>query len=122
MDDAQLRTVWQQRQFGPPAVPLAHPLALVMKPLRKIVRQLGPLAAIWEEVIPPGILEHTALDGLCSGVLTVLVDSSPHRFQLRQLLDGGLLAEIRSRFRGALNKVRLEPGQFAEPAGRRPLH
>jgi hypothetical protein len=115
MDDAQLRTVWQQRQFAMPAAPLARPLAILMKhTLGKRVRQLGRLAEIWEEVIPPGIMEHTALDGLRGGTLTVLVDSSAHRFQLRQLLDGGLLAEIRKRFSGALNKVRLEPGQFEE--------
>lgn len=122
MDDAQLRTVWQQRQFGPPAVPLAQPLAFLMKhTLGKRVRQLGRLAEIWQEVVPDGILEHTALDGIRSGTLTVRVDSSPHRFQLRQLLDGGLLAEIRARFSGALNKVRLEPGQFAEFVGRRAI-
>jgi predicted nucleic acid-binding Zn ribbon protein len=115
MDDAQLRTVWQQRQFRQRAVPLRESLAFLMKyTLGKRVRQLGRLTEVWEEVIPPGILEHTALEGMRGGVLTVLVDSSPHRFQLRQLLDGGLLAEIRTRFRGPLNKVRLVPGQFAQ--------
>jgi hypothetical protein len=120
MDDAQLRTVWQQRQFGPPAVPLAQPLALLMKhTLGRRVRQLGRLAEVWEEVLPEELAAHTALDGLRNGTLTVLVDSSPHRFQLRQLLDGGLLAEIRARFSGALNKVRLVPGQFTDTGASR---
>lgn len=114
MDDAQLRTVWQQRQFNDRVVPLGQPLAVLVKhTLGKRVRQIGRLAEVWDDLIPPNLAEHTALEGFRSGTLTVIVDSSPHRFQLRQLLDGGLLGEIRSRFSGALNKVRLIPGQFA---------
>jgi hypothetical protein len=114
MDDAQLRTVWQQRQFDDRAVPLGQPLAILMKhTLGKRVRQLGKLAEAWDDLIPKNIADHTALESFRTGTLTVIVDSSPHRFQLRQLLDGGLLAEIRARFSGALNKVRLIPGQFA---------
>ncbi len=115
MDDAQLRTVWQQRQLREPAVPLGLPLAYLMKhTLGRRVRQVGRLAEIWEEVIPAPLAEHTALEGFRSGTLTVLVDSAPHRFQLRQLLDGGLLDELRRRFSGALNKVRLVPGQLGQ--------
>lgn len=113
MDDAQLRTVWQQRQFNDRAVPLNKPLALLMKyTLGRRVRQLGRLAEIWEEMIPEGLLRHTALESFRSGVLAVLVDSAAHRFQLRTLLDGGLMRELQRRFSGALNKVRLTPGQF----------
>ena len=83
MDDAQLRTVWQQRQFNDRAVPRNKPLALLMKStLGRRVRQLGRLAEIWVEMIRP-------------------------------LRDGGLMREIQRRFSGALNKVRLTPGQFA---------
>jgi predicted nucleic acid-binding Zn ribbon protein len=113
MDDAQLQTVWQQRQFSDRVVPLSQPLAMLMKhTLAKRVRQVGKLAEVWDEVIPEEIQEHTALESLSRGVLTVRVDSSAHRYQLRMLLSGGLLEEIRSRFGGALSKVRLIPGQF----------
>ena len=114
MDDAQLRTVWQQRQFNDRIVPLGQPLAILMKhTLGKRGKQIGRLAEVWDDLIPGSLAEHTALESFRSGTLTVIVDSSPHRFQLRQLLDGGLLGEMRSRFSGALNKVRLVPGQFA---------
>ena len=115
MDDAQLRTVWQQRQLNDRAVPLAQPLAILMKhTLGKRVRQIGRLAEAWDDVIPPPLADHTALESFRSGTLTVIVDSAPHRFQLRQLLDGGLLAELRARFSGALDKVRLVPGKLCE--------
>lgn len=113
MDDAQLRTVWQQRQLGEPATLLGEPLAVFMKrKLAKRVRQLSRLAAVWDEVIPAEISRHTALDGLQRGVLTVLVDSAPHRFQLQTLLDAGLKAEIQTRYAGCLNRIRLVPGRF----------
>lgn len=114
MDDAQLRTIWQQRQFDDRIAHVSQPLAILTQHvLAKRFRQLRDLAAIWDEVIPDTIAEHTALEGFQRGVLTVVVDSAAHRFQLRSLLDGGLMHEIQARFRGgALNKIRLVPGQF----------
>jgi len=113
MDDAQLRTIWQQRQPRTRLSHLSEPLTILMKHrLEKKVRQLARLAEIWDETIPRQISRHTALEGFSRGVLTVLVDSASHRFQLRTLLDGGLTQAIRERFSGAINKVRLVPGQF----------
>jgi predicted nucleic acid-binding Zn ribbon protein len=114
MDDAQLRTVWQQRQFNDRVANLGQPLAVLMKhTLARRFRQLSRLAAIWDELIPESIRDHTALDSFSGGVLTVVVDSAPHRFQLQTLLRGGLLRAIQANFSGAINKVRLVPGQFA---------
>lgn len=114
MDDAQLRTIWQQRQFRDRTAHLGQPLALLMKhTLEKRVRQLSDLAGVWDEVVPETVREHTALESFQRGVLTVIVDSAPHRFQLKTLLSGGLLRAIRARFSGALNKIRLVPGQFS---------
>ena len=113
MDDAQLRTIWQQRQYNDRVSHLSHPLAMLMKhTLGKRVRQLSSLARVWDDLIPEPIRDHTALDRFNSGVLTVLVDSPAHRFQLQNLLAGGIMREIQKRFTGALNKIRLVPGQF----------
>ena len=113
MDDAQLRTVWQQRQFSDRVVPLAQPLAILMQhKLAKRMRQFGKLTEIWDEVVPGSIREHTALEGFRNGCLTVAVDTAAHRFQLRNLLDGGLKREIQRRLPVALNKVRVVPGRF----------
>jgi hypothetical protein len=113
MDDAQLRTIWRQRQLNDRVWHLGQPLSVLMNhTLAKRVRQLSKLAGIWDELIPQSIAEHTALDSFNRGVLTVLVDSASHRFQLQTLLAGGLDREFRARFSGALNKIRLVPGQF----------
>ncbi len=122
MNDAQLRTVWQQRQFNDRVAHLGEPLGVLMKhKLARRVRQLSKLAEAWDEVVPPEIRDHTALEGINRGTLTVIVDSSAHRFRLRSLLSAGLLNELRGRFSGAINKVRLVPGQFAsiDVAGRK---
>ncbi len=114
MDDDQLRTIWQQRQFDDRIALLSQPLGLLMKhQLAKRVKQLSKIAALWDEVIPASIGEHTALEGFNGGTLTVMVDSSAHRFTLETLLAGGAMKEIQRRFSGALNKIRLIPGQFS---------
>lgn len=114
MDDAQLRTRWQQRQPRFEAKYLSEPLAYLMKhKLARRVKQLGQLGTIWDECIPETLREHTALDSFRNGVLTILVDSPAQRFQLQTLLTGGLFKTIQSRYAGALNKIRLVPGQFA---------
>jgi predicted nucleic acid-binding Zn ribbon protein len=113
MDDDQLRTVWQQRQLNDGVAHLSQSLMMLMKhKLAKKVRQLSSMAAIWDEVIPESIRDHTALESLQRGVLTVLVDSAAHRYQLQTLLTGGVMAEIQKRFPGGLDRIRLIPGQF----------
>ena len=114
MDETQLRTIWQQRQFNDRAAPISRPLGMFMKyKLAKKVRQLGKLSQIWDELIPEQISNHTALESFNRGVLTVMVDSAPHRYNLQTLMSGGLMREFQARFDGALNKVRLVPGQFS---------
>ena len=113
MDDAKLQTVWQQRQFDDHITSLGQPLALFMKRrLARRVRQLSELAGIWDEVIPDDIRDHTALESFNRGTLTVMVDSPSQRYLLQTLLNGGLTREIRARFGGALNRIRLVPGRF----------
>jgi hypothetical protein len=114
MDDAQLRTVWQQRQSDDRVAAIGQPLAMLMKhTLAKRVRQLSRLAVVWDAVVPESIREHTALESYAAGVLTVVVDSAPHRFQLQTLLRGGLTRAIQASFSGTINKIKLIPGQFA---------
>lgn len=124
MDERQLRNVWENRQGPNRIAALGEPLGeLVRTQLAKRVRQVGQLAAAWDECIPDTIREHTALVSFHRGALTVAVDSAAHRYQLQVLLGAGLLEDIRERFSaGALNRVRLVPGRFDAidmPEGRR---
>ncbi len=113
MDDRQLRTAWQNRQQVDATTHLSSPVAMLMQhTLAKRVRQLGELARVWDEIVPDEFREHTALESFSRGTLTVLVDSAPHRYQLETLLRAGLLRLLTQQFSGALNRVKLIPGQF----------
>ena len=114
MDDSQLRRAWENRQHHNRVAALCEPMGRLMNSqLAKRVKQIGQLAAAWDECIPEFIREHTAIVKYVRGVLTVAVDSSAHRYQLQNLLQCGLLVAIRERFgSGALNSVKLVPGDF----------
>lgn len=115
MNDTQLRTIWQQKQLRPDGMPLAGPLAMLVKhQLEKRVRQMGQMSRLWDELVPAALAEHTALDSLNRGVLTVTVDSAPHRYELATLLSGGLEQELRRRFQGTLSRIKLQAGQFSQ--------
>ncbi len=114
MDDAQLRTIWQQRRADIGATSIATTLGTFMKHhLGRRVKQLGQLAILWDEVIPETLRKHTALECFRQGTLTVIVDSASHRFELQTLLRNGVFHAIQERFKnGPLDRVRLIPGQF----------
>ena len=113
MEDKQLQTVWQQRQIDDGIKPLAVPVAMLLKhQLGKKVRQLHELAEIWDELVPDQIAEHTALESLNQGVLTVMADTAAHRFQLESLLRGGLMRMLQQRLGSSLRRVKVIPGQF----------
>lgn len=72
-------------------------------------RQLGQLVTLWAELVPEPLVHHTRLEGLARGVLRVSVDSSPHLYELDQLLRAGLERQlIRRQPAGtALRRIRL---------------
>ena len=108
MDDAKLHTVWQQRQLRESTAHLGTPLAMLMKyTLAKKVKQLSRLAEIWDQVVPEDISTHTALESYNRGILTVIVDSAPHRFSLQMLLSSGLQKILQNHFSGASTRCSL---------------
>jgi len=113
MDDATLRTIWQQKRGKYRPVNLAEPLAVLMKKnLARNVRDVGDISEAWDEILPPEILPHTALESYNRGVLTVSVSSSSRRYQLQTFLSGGGMQELRERSRRALNRVKLVPANL----------
>ncbi len=113
MDEKQLQTAWQNRQAPETARPVGEAVTLLMKhTLAKRVKQLGQIAAVWDEVIPADLAAHTALESFARGTLTVMVDSAPHRFQLDALLKSGVRQHLADRCSGPLNRIKLVPGQF----------
>jgi hypothetical protein len=75
------------------------------------------LGRAWVALVPELFQQHTCLDGFVKGTLTVLVDSSSHQYELRQLLLAGLEKQLVIACKSAgLKKVSLKRGLWYDPA------
>ena len=77
--------------------------------------KLGVIAECWNRLVPETLSSHCALESLSRGTLTVLVDSSSHLYEVKQLLLAGLEQQLllASKTTG-LRKVALKPGRWYE--------
>jgi len=75
--------------------------------------KLGKLAEAWDQLVPPTLGSHCALESFNKGSLTVIVDSSSHLYELKQLLLSGLQQQFLIACRSTgLRKINLKPGRW----------
>ena len=75
--------------------------------------KLAKVAGAWEKLVPQMLAEHTALESLSRGTLTVLVDSASHLYELKQLLLAGLQQQLFLACAAAgLKKIVLRAGRW----------
>jgi len=80
-------------------------------------RKFGKIAQCWAQLVPEKLAEHCALESLHRGQLTVIVDSSSHLYELKQMLLEGLQKQlILACPSGNLRKIILKPGRWYEEA------
>jgi|SRR5580658_8117592 hypothetical protein len=80
--------------------------------------KLERIAECWSLLVPPLLSDHCALEGLSRGTLTVIVDSSSHLYELKQLLLAGLEDQLLLACRAAgLRKISLKPGRWYDSNG-----
>ncbi len=80
-------------------------------------RKFGKIAKCWEVLVPEKLAEHCALESLYRGQLTVIVDSSSHLYELKQMLLEGLERQLMLSCQSAgLRKIILKPGRWYEGA------
>jgi hypothetical protein len=79
--------------------------------------RLGKIAEAWGRLVPETLSARCSLESLHRGTLTVLVDSSSHLWELKQLLLAGLQQQLMLACRTAgLRKITLKRGQwYREP-------
>ncbi len=81
--------------------------------------KFAKIADVWNRLIPPTMLNHCALDGFTRGALTVVVDSSPHLYEMKQLLLSGLEKQLLIACKSTgLKKISLKPGRWYEGDGK----
>ncbi|MGD0463310.1 MAG: DciA family protein [Tepidisphaeraceae bacterium] len=75
--------------------------------------KLEKLAESWGRLVPQILSEHCALESFTRGTLTVMVDSSSHLYELKQLLLSGLEQQLLIACKSAgLRKITLRPGRW----------
>jgi Dna[CI] antecedent, DciA len=75
--------------------------------------KLGKIAESWAVLVPKILCEHCALEGFAHGTLVVMVDSSSHLYDLKQLLLAGLEKQLVFACKASgLRKITLRPGRW----------
>lgn len=79
--------------------------------------KLVKIAECWGNLVPALLNDHCSLESLNRGTLTVLVDSSSHLYELKQLLLAGLQDQLLLACRSTgLKKIALRLGQWYDSA------
>ncbi len=108
--------------FKSTALPSGQPLGpeligFFKQSVAKRQTRLVKIAECWGILVPTMLNDHCALESLNRGTLTVLVDSSSHLYELKQLLLAGLQDQLLIACRSTgLKKISLKLGQWYDPA------
>ena len=83
--------------------------------VQKRQTKFGRIAQCWQAVVPEALQQHCSLESLHRGSLTVIVDSSAHLYELKQLLLDGLENQLKLACQSTgLRKISLKPGKWYE--------
>src|SRR3954452_19453756 len=114
-EDAELRRLDRVKRVDRPTGELLGP-AMVQFFKQSVERRhtkLGKIAEVWDQLIPPFLNEHCALESFSRWSLTVIVDSSSHLYELKQLLLAGIQQQLLLACNSAgLRKITLRPGRW----------
>jgi hypothetical protein len=116
----QLQRLQKVKQSAPPPVDkLGGEMVNFFKQcVAKRQTKLGKIAEAWGTLVPASLTEHCALESLSRGTLTVVVDSSSHLYELKQLLLAGIQQQLLLACKSAgLRKITLKSGRWYEGEG-----
>jgi hypothetical protein len=91
------------------------------KSVEKRHSHLARIAQVFSALLPGNLIEHCSLESYSRGTLTILVDSSPHLYELKQELLAGLQQQLLFLCKSTgLRKILLKPGRWY--SGESPLN
>jgi len=114
-EDLELRRLDHHKRIDRPAGEPLGPemIGFFRQSVEKRHTRLGKIAECWGRLIPETLSEHCALESYHRGTLNVIVDSSSHLYELKQLLLAGLQQQLLLACRSAgLRKINLRPGRW----------
>ena len=116
--EIDLKRLAQVKQAPKRETPLLGPdlVSFFKQNVEKRQAKFGKIAEVWSQLVPELLDRHCALESFHRGQLTVLVDSSPHLYEFRQLLLSGLERQLQVACKSSgLKKIALKPGRWYEP-------
>src|SRR5882757_7060480 len=111
----KLQRLQKVKQSGPPPVDKlgGEMVSFFKQCVEKRQTKLVKIAGAWNTLVPEMLSDHCSLEGLSRGTLTVIVDSSSHLYELKQLLLAGLEQQLLLACKSAgLRKIALKPGRW----------
>jgi hypothetical protein len=123
IQEAELKRLARVKASAPPlAQPLgAEMIAFFKHSVQKRQTKMAKIAECWGQLVPEMLNDHCALESFTRGTLTVLVDSSSHLYELKQLLLAGLQQQVLLACKSTgLRKIALKPGRWYEGTAAEP--
>ncbi len=115
LQEAELKRLQKVKQTpSHAATPLGEEmLAFFKQSVQKRQGKFAQIGQCWAQLVPPTLCDHCALESFHRGALTVYVDSSPHLYELKQLLLAGLQQQLLLACQSTgLRKITLKPGRW----------
>lgn len=118
-DPHELQRLHRFKRPEPVGAPLGPALIHFFKAdVQKRHTKLSAISERWLTLVPQTLLDHCALEGFSAGTLKVIVDSSAHLYELKQLLLSGLQQQLLIACKSSgLRKITLKPGRWYDGDG-----
>src|SRR5688572_20177354 len=119
-DDAELKRLARVKRRPAPALAALGPelVGFFKHSVQKRHTKLGKIGECWSVLVPELLNDHCSLEGFSRGTLSVVVDSSSHLYELKQLLLSGLEQQLLVACASTgLKKISLKPGRWYDGAG-----
>ncbi len=116
-DHSALARLAAAKKTTPEPIPALGPemLAFFEQSVAKRQTKMAKIAECWAGLVPETLNDHCALESFTRGTLTVIVDSSSHLYELKQLLLAGLQQQLLLACKSSgLRKITLKQGRWYE--------
>lgn len=114
-NERTLTRLWKVKQSAPKETAALGPemLSFFKNSVQKRQGKMSAIAECWQQLVPGILCEHSSLESFHAGTLKVIVDSSSHLYELKQLLLSGLEKQLLLACKASgLRKITLKPGRW----------
>ncbi len=107
---AHIENLRKTRSLRPVAPSIEREIAFQARDLKKLQKRTASIAEAWSTVIPGPLADHSAIDRLAAGVLTVRVADASARYELDRYLREGGLERLRAAASAPITRVKIVAG------------